>query len=263
MTETILEVEGVSKYFGAVRALHNVSLSVAEGEVIGLVGDNGAGKSTLVNVLSGVIKPDHGRLAIRGEEVTFVTPGEARERGIETVFQNLSLIPTLDVGANIFLGREIYGPGRIMKIAHRMNRSKMRAEITAGLSQLGVTVPPLRTKVSALSGGQRQMVAIARAVLSQKSVLLLDEPAAALGVSQTERVLSFIEQLKQHSIGIILISHNMEHVLRVCDRIIVMRLGERVFEKATSATTINDVVMHITGAAKSAKDEMTGPGVRR
>jgi simple sugar transport system ATP-binding protein len=243
-----LEVRDVAKSFGAVRALRGISFSLYEGEVIGLVGDNGAGKSTLVNVVSGTLKPDTGAILVDGVERTFESPSEAREHGIETVFQFLSLVPTLDIAENIFLNRELYGPGSILRAARRMDKAEMQRLVMEGFERLGLTLPAPRTKVAALSGGQRQAVAIARVVLWGSHIVLMDEPAAALGVRQTEIVLSFVERLKAQGVAVVFISHNMEHVMRVADRIVVMRLGEKVFDAPKAETSALELVGKITGA---------------
>jgi ABC-type sugar transport system ATPase subunit len=245
----VLAVDGVTKHFGAVRALNDISLEVRSGEVVGLVGDNGAGKSTLVGVMSGAIRPDEGAIVVDGEERTFATPAEARAAGIETVFQNLALVPTLNIAENVFLRRERYGPGPVLRALHRLHKSAMRREVQSGFERFGVVLPPVRTKVSALSGGQRQAVAITRAVLWGSHVVLMDEPAAALGVRQTELVLSLVERLKSHGVGILFISHNMQHVLRVADRVAVMRLGAKVADfDVHEQTTGTDLVALMTGA---------------
>jgi ABC-type sugar transport system ATPase subunit len=243
----ILEARNIRKSFEAVRALRDVSLELHAGEVIGLVGDNGAGKSTLVKILSGTIRPDSGQLVVDGAERNFDSANHARKAGIETVFQDLSLIHSLDITQNIFLNRELFRPGFLGKLLWTDNR-RMRNEVVAGFSKLGLTLPQPETKVAALSGGQRQAVAIARAVQWGSHIVLLDEPNAALGVKQTEIVLSFIERLKQHQVGVIFISHNMEYVFRVSDRIIVLRLGRKVFDGAKAEVTPRELVSHITGA---------------
>jgi ABC-type sugar transport system ATPase subunit len=210
------------------------------------VGDNGAGKSTLVNVISGALRPDHGEILLDGVSHAFETPAHARAAGVETVFQYLSVIPTLDIAENVFLNRELYRDGALGR-ARVMDKVRMRREVTEGFERLGLTLPPVSTKVGALSGGQRQAVAIARAVLWGQKIVLLDEPAAALGVKQTEIVLQFVERLKRQSVGVILISHNMQHVLRVADRIVVMRLGEKVYDGPKGTATASDIVAMITG----------------
>jgi fructose transport system ATP-binding protein len=246
----VLAVQDVTKRFGAVTALNRVSLEVRAGEVLGLIGDNGAGKSTLVGIISGALRPDEGTLTVDGVERTFANPADARSVGIETVFQNLALVPTLNIAENVFLRRERLGPGALGVAFHRLHKSAMRREVQEGFERFGVTLPPVRTKVSALSGGQRQAVAITRAVLWGSHIVVMDEPAAALGVKQTELVLSLIERLKSHDVAIVLISHNMQHVLRVADRIAVFRLGEKVADiDVHEQTTGTDLVAFMTGAA--------------
>jgi len=247
----VLEFRGISKHFGAVRALSEVSLSLQAGEVLGLVGDNGAGKSTLVNIASGTLKQDEGELLVDGVPHRFESPAEARAAGIETVFQMLSLVMTLDITENVYLNREEYGPGPVFRALRRMDKKAMRRQVIAGFDRLGLTLPDPRTKVGALSGGQRQAVAIARAVLWGRHIVILDEPAAALGVRQTEIVLSFIERLRAHGVAAIFISHNMQHVLRVADRIAVMRLGQKVLDVPRASTSGDELVSYITGTSQA------------
>jgi ABC-type sugar transport system ATPase subunit len=244
----VLEVRGISKRFGAVRALHEVSFSLYPGEVIGLVGDNGAGKSTLVNIIAGSLQPDGGQILVDGVVRSFENAAQARAAGIETVFQYLSLIPTLDMAENVFLNREIFGFGKLGQRLRWMDKKEMRRQTAAGFTRLGLTLPPPTTKVTALSGGQRQAVAIARAVLWGSHIVVLDEPAAALGVRQTAIVLSFIEGLREHGVACIFISHNMEHVMRVADRIVLMRLGEKIFDAPAAQTSGAELVSMMTGA---------------
>lgn len=243
-----LEVRSISKRFGAVRALHDVGFRLDAGEVIGLVGDNGAGKSTLVNILAGSLKPDVGQIFVDGVEHSFDNAGQARRAGIETVFQYLSLIPTLDMAENVFLNRELYRFGELGRRARWMDKAAMRRQVAEGFSRLGLSLPSTKTKVAALSGGQRQAVAIARAVLWGSHIVLLDEPNAALGVKQTEIVLSFIERLRSHGVACLFISHNMQHVMRVADRIVLMRLGEKVFDGPRASITATELVAMMTGA---------------
>ena len=249
----VLEVRHVTKHFGAVRALHDLSFLIRPGEVVGLVGDNGAGKSTIVNIVAGALRPDDGEIVIDGESHAFATPAHARAAGIETVFQYLSIIPTLDIAENVFLGRELYRPG-LGKRMRVMDKGRMRREVAAGFERLGLKLPSPRTKVAALSGGQRQAVAIARAVLWGSKIVLLDEPSAALGVRQTEIVLQFVERLKSRNVAVVFISHNMQHVLRVSDRIVVLRLGEKVYDGPKGGATASDIVALITGVRFAADD---------
>jgi ABC-type sugar transport system ATPase subunit len=245
----VLEVRGVTKRFGAVTALRDVTLELRAGEVLGLIGDNGAGKSTLVGVVSGTVVPDDGEILVDGVTRSFHSAADARSAGIETVFQDLALIPTLNISDNVYLRRELYGPGKVGRWLRYMNKRGMRRETRRGFERLGVSLPPVKTKVSALSGGQRQAVAIARAVLWGSHIVLMDEPAAALGVKQTELVLTFVDRLKSHGIAVVFISHNMQHVLQVADRIVVMRLGAKVAEvDGRDGTTATQLVALMTGA---------------
>lgn len=244
----LLEVDHVTKRFGPVVALRDVSLQLRAGEVLGLIGDNGAGKSTLVNIISGAVRPDEGRVHVDGQERDFTDPSDARAAGIETVFQNLALIPTLNIWENIYLCREEFRRGPL-GVLRSMNKRAMRREVEQGFERFGVTLPPLRTKVSALSGGQRQQVAVTRAVLWGSHIVLLDEPAAALGVRQTKLVLDLVERLKAHGVGVILISHNMQHVMQVADRIAVLFLGRKVADFEVGAQTeASELVALMTGA---------------
>jgi ABC-type sugar transport system ATPase subunit len=245
----VLEVVDITKRFGAVTALLDVSLQVRAGEVLGLVGDNGAGKSTLVNIICGALRPDEGQILVDGVERHFTDPSEARAVGIETVFQNLALIPTLSIAENVYLRRELCGPGPLGRLFRRMRKKTMRSEVEEGCQQFGVVLPPMRTKATSLSGGQRQQVAVMRAVMWGSHIVLLDEPAAALGVRQTELVLQLVGRLKEHGVAIIFISHNMQHVLRVADRVAVFFLGEKVADfELTESTQATDLVSLITGA---------------
>jgi ABC-type sugar transport system ATPase subunit len=244
----VLEVRGIGKRFGAVRALHDVSFALYPGEVVGLIGDNGAGKSTLVNIIAGSLQPDFGEIVVDGVTRRFENAAQARAAGIETVFQYLSLVPTLDMAENVFLNREIFAFGQIGRWVRWMDKAEMRRQTSDGFTRLGLSLPSPKTKVTALSGGQRQAVAIARAVLWGSHIVVLDEPAAALGVRQTEIVLSFVEGLRAHDVACIFISHNMEHVMRVADRIVLMRLGEKIFDAPAAQTTGAELVAMMTGA---------------
>lgn len=249
MNAPILELRSLSKSFGPVHAVKSVSLEAHPGEVIGLIGDNGAGKSTLTRMIAGAIKPDQGDILVGGERQHFETAQDARRAGIETVFQTLALVPGLDIIENIFLGREMLVPGAAGRLIRTMDVTQMRKRVEDGYQRFGLNLPDMRTKVAALSGGQRQVVAIARAVLWGSGVVVLDEPTAALGVKQTELVLSFIERLRSHKVAVIFISHNMQHVMRVTDRVCVLRLGRKVFDGAVSKLSGTDLVALMTGAA--------------
>ncbi len=243
----ILELHGISKRFGAVEALSSVDFEVYPSEVIGLVGDNGAGKSTLVKVISGTYRPDAGEYVFEGKRVTINRPNEAANLGIQTVYQDLALCDNLDVVANLYLGREkkrTLLPG-ILKIIDEVDMERMAQTF---VQELHVRIPSLRSRIATLSGGQRQSVAVARAVMWNSKVVLLDEPTAALGVEQTQQVKELIHRLREKGLGVVVISHNLADVFDVADRIIVLRLGRRVATFDTHVTNHEQVVSAITGA---------------
>jgi simple sugar transport system ATP-binding protein len=245
-----LEVREIAKRYGPVAALRGVSLALAYGEVLGLVGDNGAGKSTLISIISGVTRPDSGYIQVDGRLWDQASARSTRAAGIETVFQNLALVPTLSIAENMYLGRELYGPGRLASALRRIDKRAMRQEVQQAFDRLGLRMPPATAKAGSLSGGQRQAVAVARAVLWGSRVVIMDEPAAALGVQQTEAVLGLITRLKEEGIATILVSHNMEHVLRVADRVAVLRLGKKIadLDMRDRPVTGMELVGLITGA---------------
>lgn len=227
--EPVLAVRDVTKRYGPVTALRGVSLELRPGEVVALIGDNGAGKSTLVSIISGVSRPDTGEVLFGGRQLPAHTPKTAREDGgVETVFQNLALVPTLSIAENIYLGRELCRGGAVARRFRSLDKRRMRREVEAAFARLGLALPPVSAKAGALSGGQRQAVAVARAVIWQSKVVVLDEPVAALGVKQTEAVLSLIEGLSAHGVATLFVSHNMQEVMRVSHRVAVMRLGAKV-----------------------------------
>ena len=234
----ILRLSGISKQFGAVSALTDIALEVRAGEVVALVGDNGAGKSTLVKVLAGVHQPSSGTIEFMGRPVTLDSPGRALELGIATVFQDLALCENLDVVANLFLGQEL-SPWRLDEVAMEVRAWRL-------LGELAARIPSVREPVASLSGGQRQTVAIARSLLLDPKVIMLDEPTAALGVAQTAEVLNLIERVRDRGLGVIINSHNLEDVRAVADRIVVLRLGRNngVF---TAETPHEELVSAITG----------------
>src|SRR5829696_8801774 len=247
--QPVLEARGINKHFGPVEALRNVNLSVFPGEVVALIGDNGAGKSTLINVLTGVLPLESGEIIFAGEHVRFSSPHEARAHGIETVYQDLAVAPHLDAVANIFLGRERrYGglPG----IAGFLDSSLMRKEKDEQLSRLKVRVPDLERRLVTLSGGQRQGVAVARAVMWASKVVIMDEPTAALGVAQVGMVLDLVRRVRQTGIPVVFISHNMPQVFDVADRVIVLRLGEVVTELDPKKASMDDAVAAMTGSLR-------------
>ncbi len=243
----ILQVHGVNKRFGAVQALSDVDFEVYPGEVVALVGDNGAGKSTLVKVISGVYRPDSGEYTFEGRPVTITSPRDATNLGIETVYQDLALCDNLDVVANLYLGRE-EAQSVIPGILKTLNELDMEREARRIVGELHVRIPSVRTPIASLSGGQRQSTAVARAVLWNSKVVLLDEPTAALGVEQTRLVKDLIRRLRDRGLGVVVISHNLADVFDVSDRIIVLRLGKRVATFDTHGTNPEQVVGAITGA---------------
>jgi D-xylose transport system ATP-binding protein len=260
----LLELEKVSKRFGPVQALDRVDFALSAGEVVGLVGDNGAGKSTMVKTIAGIHTPDEGKVRFNGEEVRIKGPQDATELGIATVYQDLALCDNLDVVANLFLGQEeiSLGAGRVSR---QLDEAKMEHESEQLLSNLAVTIPSLRSEVGTLSGGQRQQVAVARSLLGEPKVVLLDEPTAALGVAQTAQVLNLIRRLRERDLGVVVISHNLADVFEVADRIFVLRLGRAGGEFDARQTTEEHVVGAITGATSegngNAKRE--GPGLEK
>jgi simple sugar transport system ATP-binding protein len=247
MAEPLLEARGIVKSFGKVRALRGADFSVYAGEVVALIGDNGAGKSTLVKTLSGVHPPDTGEIIFEGSPVTFHTPEDAHALGIETVYQDLALAPDLESSANLFLGREALRGGVLGKLGFLDNRA-MRKRTKEAFTTLGVGVQDVEAAVATFSGGQRQGVAVARAVTWASKVVFMDEPTAALGVVQTRKVLELIRRVRDHGLAVVLISHNMPDVIAVSDRVEVLRLGERVAQFKTSETTIEGLVGAMTGA---------------
>jgi D-xylose transport system ATP-binding protein len=250
----LLELEGVSKRFGPVQALDRVDFAVHAGEVVGLVGDNGAGKSTLVKAIAGIHSPDAGSMRFEGEEVTVSRPQDATELGIATVYQDLALCDNLDVVANIFLGQEEVAGGPA-HTTRQLDEAKMEHRAGELLSSLAVTIPSLRTEVGTLSGGQRQQVAVARSLLGEPQVVLLDEPTAALGVPQTKQVLELIGRLRERGLGVVVISHNLANVFEVADRIVVLRLGKAAGDFQAEQTTEEHVVAAITGAGGEGNEQ--------
>jgi ABC-type sugar transport system ATPase subunit len=244
----VLWCEGLEKWFGGVQSLGGVSLALHAGEVIGLVGDNGAGKSTLIKTLSGFYSPDGGSIWLDGERLEHLDPSRARELGVETVYQDLALCDNLDAVANVVLGQEPVR--RRLGPITLVNRPKAREMALERLSQVGVRLPNLKASVRRLSGGQRQAVAIARAMMHARHVMMFDEPTAALGVAQTEATLNVIRTVASRGIGVIVISHSIGDVFSVADRIVVLRLGRVVLDVPVSETTHEEVIAHITGATQ-------------
>jgi D-xylose transport system ATP-binding protein len=250
---------GVSKRFGAVEALVDVDFEVAAGEVVALVGDNGAGKSTLIKAISGVQPADAGEMFFEGEPVAIHTPADAYRLGIATVYQDLALCDNLDVVANLFLGAEVLASG-IGGVAHVLDEITMEQRTIALLASLSVTtLRSVRTEVGSLSGGQRQAVAIARSLLGEPKLVILDEPTAALGITQTAQVLALIERLRDQGLAVVVISHNLANVFHVADRIVVLRLGRRAATFDRRSCTQQEVVAAITGATMLRPELLLGP----
>jgi len=242
--DLILEMRGISKAFGHVQALDMVDFELYRSEVVALVGDNGAGKSTLIKILSGVYTKDEGEIIIDGEHVEIHTPFDAQRCGISTVYQDLALVDVCDVGTNIYLG---LWPRRF---GFLINFPKMYAQAREVLGTLRIDMPSVRVNVGELSGGQRQAVAIARALARGERIFLMDEPTAALGVEQQAKVNELIADLKRHGKSIVVISHNLEYVFEVADRVIVMRRGRRAGTRLKAATSKEEIVGLITGAVR-------------
>lgn len=247
-----LRATGISKRFGAVVALEEVSIEVKPGEISGLVGDNGAGKSTLIKIVSAVLRPDAGRVEFNGSPVSFSSPAEARAAGIETVYQDLALAGNMAVWANIFLGRERFAGPKALRI---LDKRGMANDAQAMLDRFHMNVPPINAPVAALSGGQRQVIAIARAAAWGSKLIVLDEPTAALGVGETRAVEGVIRELRERGFAVLMISHNLDQVFRLADRIWVLRRGRMIGERTRIDSSPDEIVSMITGAAASLRNE--------
>ncbi len=253
MSETLFEAVDLTKSYGSVEALRGASFSVGAGEVVALIGDNGAGKSTLVKCMAGAEQPTSGTIRFEGRDVAFDTPTDARRLGIETVYQDLAVAPELDPAANLFLGREIRRPG-IFGALGMLDKLAMRTRAAAEFDRLGVRLQSIDVPIGSLSGGQRQSVAVARSVVWASKVVFMDEPTAALGVVQRERVLDVIRRVRDEGVAVVLISHNMPEVLSVADRVEVLRLGRRVARFTARDATLEDLVGAMTGALSQEED---------
>lgn len=245
MSDALLEVRGLSKHFGAVRALNDFNMTINRGEVVALAGDNGAGKTTMIKTISGVFQPTAGEIYLKGAPIAFSTPQDARDKGIETIYQDLALADNLSIGANIFLGREPMT--KKFGFLPVLDRAAMRKAARETMALLDFHVSRLDAPVSNFSGGQRQAVAIGRAVHWDAQILIMDEPTAALGVPEQRKVISLIHQLKAQGRGIIFISHNLQDIFAVSDRIVVMRRGIKAGERRISETTHDEVVKLMIG----------------
>ncbi len=248
MSEPILTATGLSKYFGGLTAVDSVDFAIYPGEVVALLGDNGAGKSTLIKCVSGVYRPEHGQVAFNGEDITGHAPADIRSRGIETIYQDLALAENLDVGANVFLGKE--KTRRLFGLIPVTDDNYMREEASTVLDELDIHIPSLRQRLVNLSGGQRQAVAIARAMYWNAKLVIMDEPTAALGVPEQRKVLAMIRSLREQNIPVILISHTMHDVMAVADRMVVMRRGRIVADIQRADASEELIVKHIVGSAE-------------
>ncbi|MEX0311131.1 MAG: ATP-binding cassette domain-containing protein [Tateyamaria sp.] len=250
MTEPILKARNLVKRYGKVTALDHADFDLMPGEILAVIGDNGAGKSSMIKAVSGAVVPDEGQVWLEGKEVKFRSPIEAREQGIETVYQQLAMSPALSIADNMFMGRELRKPGIMGKVFRRLDKHAMEKFAREKLSELGLaTIQNINQAVESLSGGQRQGVAVARAAAFGSKVVILDEPTAALGVKESRKVLELILDVKSRGIPIILISHNMPHVFEVADRIHVHRLGKRLCVIDPKDHSMSDAVAYMTGAA--------------
>lgn len=246
----VLRARGLVRTFGSVVGLDGVDLDLHAGEVLAVIGDNGAGKSTLIKCLTGALVPDAGTLELDGREVSFRRPQDAREAGIETVYQTLAVAPSLDIASNLFLGREKRRSGLLGSVLRMLDTAGMRAEAAQALSDLGIgTLQDMSQAVETLSGGQRQAVSVARAAAFGSKLLVLDEPTAALGVRESGQVLQMIQQVRDRGLPVLLISHNMPHVFQVADRIHIQRLGRCAGVVTPQTHSMSEAVAVMTGAA--------------
>ncbi len=252
MTEPILKGRGLVKRYGKVTALDHCDFDLMPGEILAVIGDNGAGKSTLIKAISGAVMPDEGVIFLENKKISFKSPIQGREAGIETVYQTLAMSPALSIADNMFMGREIRKPGIMGSVFRKLDRSEMERQARDKLTELGLmTIQNINQAVETLSGGQRQGVAVARAAAFGSKVIILDEPTAALGVKESRKVLELIQDVRSRGIPIILISHNMPHVFEVADRIHVHRLGRRLCVINPKDYTMSDAVAFMTGAKEA------------
>jgi ABC-type sugar transport system ATPase subunit len=244
----VLEARSVAKRFGAVVALEDASIDLRENEVLGLVGDNGAGKSTMLKILSGILRADSGEILIDGKTAHIQHAHDAMDAGIETVYQDLALVDTMNAFENVYLGREVLSKNRIARFFNLVDDKEMRAQSRKVVEDLKVKLPSINGSVKDMSGGQRQILAIARAVLWGKRIVILDEPTAALGVRESGQVLDVIKDLSNHDVSVIVVSHNMQQMMTIADRVTVMRLGRTIATRDVSDTDVSEIVGLITGA---------------
>jgi fructose transport system ATP-binding protein len=250
----ILEARGLVKRYGQVVALNGADFELYPGEILAIIGDNGAGKSTLIKALSGALQPDEGEIRLGGEPVRFHSPRDARRAGIETVYQDLAVAPSLDIASNVFLGRELRRRGPVGRVLRVLDKRTMRREAARHFAELEIGVQSITQPVERLSGGQRQGVAVARAATWARRLVIMDEPTAALGVKETRQVLDLIQRVRGRGLPVILISHDMPHVFELADRIHIMRLGRRVAVVTPKTHTMPEAVAIMTGATRSELD---------
>jgi fructose transport system ATP-binding protein len=268
MTATpVMEARSLVKRYGHVVALDGTDFELYPGEILAVIGDNGAGKSSLIKCLSGATVPDEGEVLLDGDPVHFKTPLEARNAGIETVYQNLAVSPALDIATNLFLGREPRRTDLVGRLFRKLDKKKMRGEARRHMNELGIlTIQNIGQQVETLSGGQRQGVAVARAAAFARHVVIMDEPTAALGVKESAKVLELIVRVRDNGLPVILISHNMPHVFEVADRIHIQRLGRRVAVVTPKTHSMNDAVAIMTGATQldaAGHDQVVNDASRR
>jgi fructose transport system ATP-binding protein len=255
--QPILQGKNLVKRYGRVTALDHCDFELYPGEILAVIGDNGAGKSTLIKAVSGAVIPDEGEIFLDGQRVQFSSPLDAREKGIETVYQQLAMSPALSIADNMFMGRELRKPGFMGKVLRQLDRPEMERIAREKLNELGLmTIQNIRQAVETLSGGQRQGVAVARAAAFGSKVIILDEPTAALGVKDSRRVLELILDVKRRGIPIVLISHNMPHVFEVADRIHIHRLGKRLCIIRPGDHSMSDAVAFMTGAKEPPAEQI-------
>jgi fructose transport system ATP-binding protein len=250
----ILQARGLVKRYGHVTAIDGADFDLMPGEVLAVIGDNGAGKSSLIKALTGALVPDRGEIRLNGEAIRFSGPQQAREHGIETVYQDLAVAASMDIASNMFLGRELRRTGPLGSVLRMLDKKRMREEAAAHMAELKIGLRSLTQTVDTLSGGQRQAVAVARAVAWARSVVVMDEPTAALGVKESGQVLDLIRQVRDRGLPVILISHNMPHVFEIADRIHVHRMGKREALIKPSDYSMAEVVAIMTGALTVGSD---------
>jgi fructose transport system ATP-binding protein len=255
----VLQARGLVKRYGQVTALDGADFELLPGEILAVIGDNGAGKSTLIKALSGALIPDEGDILLDGAAVKFHSPMDARRLGIETVYQDLAVAPAMSIAENLFLGRELRRPGILGSLLRILDKKKMLAQTVAYMKDLQIGISSMRQAVETLSGGQRQGVAVARSAAFARHVVIMDEPTAALGVKESNMVLSLIRRVRDRGLPVILISHNMPHVFEVADRIHIQRLGKRVAVVKPQDTKMSDAVAIMTGALSPPGPEAATP----